>query len=68
MPGSGMGRKTIEIIANETGKTVEEILKVLDDHQIKAEKGQTIKQIGDNNNIAPRDIRETDIEVIANRY
>jgi len=58
MPGSGMGRKTIEILANEIGKTAEEILKVLDDHQIKAEKGQTIKQIGDNNNIAPRDIME----------
>lgn len=58
MPGAGIGRKTIENLAEETGKTVEEILKVLSDNQITAEKDQTIKQIGDNNNMAPRDVME----------
>lgn len=58
MPGAGIGRKTIENLAEETGKTIEEILKVLSDNQITAEKDQTIKQIGDNNNMAPRDIME----------
>jgi len=58
MPGAGIGRKTIETLAQETGKTVDDILKVLRDNKISAEKDQTIKQIGDNNNMAPRDVME----------
>jgi len=56
MPGAGLGRKTIENLSKETGKTVEEILKILSDNQITAAKDQTIKQIGDNNKMAPKDI------------
>jgi len=55
-PGAGMGRKTIEDLAEETGKTVDEVVKILNDNHIKFEKGQTIRQIGDNNNLAPKDI------------
>lgn len=57
-PGAGMGKKTIENIAEETGKTVEEVLKILSDNKITAEKGQTIRQVGDNNNIAPKEIMD----------
>ena len=55
-PGAGMGRKTIENLAEESGKSVDEVIKILSEKNIKAEKGQTIRQIGDNNNIAPKDI------------
>jgi hypothetical protein len=57
-PGAGMGRKTIETIAAESGLTVEEVLSTLIRNNIMAEKGQTIKQIGDNNNISPKDIMQ----------
>jgi len=57
-PGAGMGKKTVENLAEETGKTVEEILKILSDNNIIAEKGQTIRQIGDNNHIAPKEIMD----------
>ncbi len=55
-PGAGMGRKTVENLAEETGITVEELIKTLGTHNITAEKGQTIRQVGDNNNISPKEI------------
>jgi hypothetical protein len=55
-PGAGMGRKTIENLAEESGKSVDDVIRILRDNNIKVEKGQTIRQIGDNNNIAPKDI------------
>jgi len=56
--GSGIGRKTIETFAEEVGKTPDEVMKILQEKGIKAEKGQTLKQIGENNNIPPKDIYE----------
>ncbi len=56
--GSGMGRKTIEDFAAEVGKTPAEVLKVLHENGIKAKKGQTLRDIGDNNDIPPRDMYE----------
>lgn len=57
-PGSGIGKKTIEVIATEVGKSTEEVMQILKDNHIDAQKGQTLKEIGDNNNIPPRDIYE----------
>ena len=54
--GSGIGRKTLEDFALEVEKSVEEILTILKNNNITAEKGQTLRNIGDNNNIPPRDI------------
>jgi hypothetical protein len=57
-PGAGMGRKTVENLAEESGTTVEELIKLLSTHNIVAEKGQTIRQVGDNNNISPKEIMD----------
>lgn len=54
--GSGVGRKTIENIALELNKNVNEVLKILKENGIHAEKGQTLRDIGENNNIPPRDV------------
>jgi hypothetical protein len=54
--GSGIGRKTIDDFAVEVGKSVGEVMKVLEENGIKGERGQTLRDIGNNNNIAPRDV------------
>jgi hypothetical protein len=56
--GSGIGRKTIEIFAEEVGKTPDEVMKILQENGIKAEKGQTLREIGEKNNIPPKNIFE----------
>lgn len=56
--GSGIGRKTIDVFASEVGKSADEVMKILQENGIEAEKGQTLRNIGDNNNIPPRDIFE----------
>ena len=56
--GSGIGRKTIEIFAQEVGKTTDEVIKILQENGIKAEKGQTLREIGEKNNIPPKNIFE----------
>ena len=56
--GSGIGRKTIETFAVEVGKNPDEVMKILKENGIKAEIGQTLREIGDNNNIPPKDIFE----------
>jgi UDP-N-acetylglucosamine:LPS N-acetylglucosamine transferase len=56
--GSGVGRKTVEDFAVEVNKNTDEVLKIFKNNGIEAEKGQTLKQIGDNNNIPPRDLYE----------
>lgn len=54
--GRGAGRKTIESFAADNKVSVEKVLLVLTENNIKAEKGQTLREISDNNNIPPRDI------------
>jgi len=54
--GSGIGRKTIEDFAIELDKSVDQILKILTENSIEAEKGQTLRSIGENNNLPPRDV------------
>ncbi len=56
--GSGIGRKSIEDFAEETGKTPDEVMKILKENGIKAQKGETLRDIGENNDIPPRDIFE----------
>lgn len=56
--GSGIGRKTIEVFAEEVGKSPEDVMKILKENGINAEMGQTLRDIGDNNNLPPRDIFE----------
>ncbi len=58
MQGSGIGRKTIEEFATELGKSVDEVLEILKTNNIKAEKGETLKTIGENNNLPPRDVHK----------
>jgi len=54
--GMGIGRKTLEDFAMELNKSVEEILKILKENNINAEKGQTLRTIGENNDLPPRDV------------
>ncbi len=56
MQGSGVGRKTIEDFSIEINKTTDEILSILSANNIKARSGQTLKTIGEENNISPRDV------------
>lgn len=58
LQGSGIGRKTVEDFASELDKSVDEILKILKENNIEAEKGQTLRNIGENNNLPPRDVYE----------
>ncbi|MFV0590812.1 MAG: DUF4405 domain-containing protein [Draconibacterium sp.] len=54
--GAGVGRKTLEEFAPELGKSTDEMLNILKQNNIEAEKGQTLRTIGENNNIPPRDV------------
>jgi hypothetical protein len=56
--GSGIGRKTIDDFAGELDKSIDEVLNLLKNNDIEAEKGQTLRTIGENNNLPPRDIYE----------
>ena len=58
MQGSGIGRKTVEDFALELNKSADEILQILAAKNVRAEKSETLKTIGENNNLAPRDIYE----------
>jgi succinate dehydrogenase hydrophobic anchor subunit len=54
--GSGIGRKTIEDFAVEIGKTPQKVMEILKKKGIKVEKGETLRDIGKNNDMPPRDI------------
>lgn len=58
MQGSGVGRKTIDEFALELNKSVDSIIETLAANNINAEKGQTLKTIGENNEVAPREVYE----------
>jgi hypothetical protein len=58
LQGSGIGKKTLEVFAAEVGKDTDEVIKILQENGIIVEKGQTLREIGDLNNIPPRDIFE----------
>ena len=54
--GGGMGRRTIDNFAIDVELSVDEVLLILKKHNIEAKKGQTLRDIGENNNIEARDI------------
>ncbi|WP_346855661.1 DUF4405 domain-containing protein [uncultured Draconibacterium sp.] len=54
--GSGIGRKTVEDFAAELDKSVDEILAILHEKNIKAQAKETLRTIGENNNLPPRDV------------
>lgn len=54
--GSGIGRKTVEDFAAELGKSIDEVMKVLKANDIDAKPTQTLRTIGENNNLPPRDV------------
>lgn len=56
--GSGIGRKSLEDFAIEKGKNIDEVLTLLKKNNITAKKEQTLKEIGEQNDIPPRDIVE----------
>jgi hypothetical protein len=54
--GMGVGRKTIEDFSNELDKSTDEIIRILKENNIAAKAGQTLRTIGENNNLPPRDV------------
>lgn len=54
--GSGVGRKTLEDFSSELNKSVDELIQILEASNIVAKKGETLRVIGENNDIPPRDI------------
>lgn len=56
--GSGIGKKSLADFAEEEGLNIEDVIAILKARGINAEKGQTLRQVGDNNNISPREIFE----------
>ena len=56
--GGGIGRKTIEDFALDVGLSVDEVLLILQKHNIEAAKGQTMRDIGEKNNMEARDIHD----------
>lgn len=54
--GGGIGRKTIDNFALDVELSIDEVLIILKENNIEAKKGQTLREIGENNNIEARDI------------
>ena len=56
--GSGIGRKIIDDFAADEGLSIDEVLYILKENNIEAQKGQTLRDIGENNDIEARDIHK----------
>lgn len=56
--GRGMGRKNISDLAVEVGETESEVTRILNKNGIEIKDGQTLRDIGDSNNISPKEIYE----------
>jgi hypothetical protein len=56
--GTGIGKKTLDVIAKEKNKEVGQILEILKAHNIRAEQGQTLKEIATENATTPSEIYE----------
>ncbi|WP_297088973.1 DUF4405 domain-containing protein [uncultured Draconibacterium sp.] len=54
--GMGVGRKTIDDFAKELNKTSDELLQILKANNINAQANETLRTIGENNNLPPRDV------------
>ena len=56
MPGSGIGKKTLENLAQENNKDVKDFIEILKANNINATKDQTLKDLADKYDMAARDI------------
>jgi hypothetical protein len=56
--GTGLGNKTLRQFADETGKDINDIIKILQENNIQVKQGLTIREIATENKIAVRDIIE----------
>jgi hypothetical protein len=56
--GSGIGRKSLKEFAKENNLDIEKVMKILKEKDIKASEEQTLKDIANQNNMAPKDIFE----------
>ncbi|RKD86132.1 DUF4405 domain-containing protein [Mangrovibacterium diazotrophicum] len=56
MQGSGIGRKSLETICTELNKNADDVILLLEDNAIIADKDQTLRAIGDENGISPKEI------------
>ena len=54
--GMGVGRKTIEDFSKELNKSTDELMQILEKNNIEAKPIETLRTIGQNNNLSPRDV------------
>ncbi len=54
--GMGVGRKTIDDFAKELDKSADELIEILEKNNIQAKPSETLRTIGENNDITPRDV------------
>ena len=54
--GMGVGRKTIEDFSKELNKSTDELMQILEKNNIEAKPTETLRTIGENNDITPRDV------------
>ncbi|WP_320111332.1 DUF4405 domain-containing protein [Draconibacterium orientale] len=54
--GMGVGRKTIEDFAKELNKSTDELMQMLEKNNIDAKPTETLRTIGENNSLPPRDV------------
>lgn len=54
--GMGVGRKTIDDFSKELNKSTDELMQILHKNNIKAQPTETLRDIGENNNLPPRDV------------
>lgn len=54
--GMGVGRKTVEDFSKELNKSTDELMQILEKNSIDAKPTETLRTIGENNNLPPRDV------------
>ncbi|HYQ57641.1 MAG TPA: DUF4405 domain-containing protein [Draconibacterium sp.] len=54
--GMGVGRKTIEDFSKELNKSVDELMQMLDNNNIEAKPTETLRTVGENNDLPPSDV------------
>lgn len=54
--GMGVGRKTIEDFSKELNKSTDELMQILEKNNIEAKATETLRTIGENNDLPPRDV------------
>ncbi|MCW3804030.1 DUF4405 domain-containing protein [Plebeiibacterium marinum] len=56
--GAGMGRKTLEQLAVDYNKDIQDLINILESHHINATKDQTLRSIAEEHDMATRDLVE----------